>query len=157
MTCCYNSINLLKISSQKTPHNSPIRPIDGVSFVPSNSDILSQCLQYCVKLDCILTTLHCIWLSKALANERGHYLCNVFSHWIRLCSGIDRKRAQYANLLVAIIITVIRLSYPNNTVGERTVTLKINARCSITQTLTGQSIVWWWHARKMVMIYFKRI
>ena len=43
------------------------------------------------------------------------------------------------------------------TVGERTVALKIIARCSITQTPTGQSKVWWWHARKMVVIYFKRI
>ena len=42
------------------------------------------------------------------------------------------------------------------TVGERTVALKIIARGSITQTPTGQSKVWWWHARKMVMIYFKR-
>ena len=33
------------------------------------------------------------------------------------------------------------------TVGERTVALKSIARCSITQTPTGQSKVWWWHAR----------
>ena len=44
-----------------------------------------------------------------------------------------------------------------STVGERTVALKIIARCSITQTPAGQSKVWWWHARKMVVIYFKRI
>ena len=44
-----------------------------------------------------------------------------------------------------------------HTVGERTVALKIIARCSITQTPTGQSKVWWWHARKMIVIYFKRI
>ena len=43
------------------------------------------------------------------------------------------------------------------TVGERTVALKIIARCSITQTPTGQSKVRWWHARKMVVIYSKRI
>ena len=43
------------------------------------------------------------------------------------------------------------------TVGDRTVALKIIAHCSITQTPTGQSKVWWWHARKMVVIYFKRI
>ena len=43
------------------------------------------------------------------------------------------------------------------TVGERTVALKIIARCSITQTPTGQSKVWRWHAWKMVVIYFKRI
>ena len=45
----------------------------------------------------------------------------------------------------------------NITVGERTVALKIIVRCSITQTLTGQSKVWWWHVRKMVVIYFKWI
>ena len=44
-----------------------------------------------------------------------------------------------------------------STAGERTVALKIIARCSITQTPTGQSKVWWWHARKMVVIYSKRI
>ena len=43
------------------------------------------------------------------------------------------------------------------TVGERTVALKIIARSSITQIPTGQSKVWWWHARKMVLISFKRI
>ena len=39
------------------------------------------------------------------------------------------------------------------TVGDRTVALNIIARCSITQTPTGQSKVWWWHARKMVVIF----
>ena len=34
------------------------------------------------------------------------------------------------------------------TVGERTVALKIIARCPITQIPTGHSKVWWWHARK---------
>ena len=43
------------------------------------------------------------------------------------------------------------------TVEERTLALKIIARCSITQTPIGQSNVWWWHARKMVVIYSKRI
>ena len=43
------------------------------------------------------------------------------------------------------------------TVGECTVALKIILPCSITQTPTGQSKVWWWHALKMVVIYFKRI
>ena len=43
------------------------------------------------------------------------------------------------------------------TVGERTVALKIIACCSMTQTPTGQSKVWWRHARKMVDVYFKRI
>ena len=43
------------------------------------------------------------------------------------------------------------------TVGERTVALTMIACCSITQTPTGQSKVWRWHARKMDVIYFKRI
>ena len=34
------------------------------------------------------------------------------------------------------------LPIPFTTVGERTVALKIIARCSITQTPTGQSKVW---------------
>ena len=33
-----------------------------------------------------------LWLSKVLANERRRYLCNVFSHWLRPCSAIDRKQ-----------------------------------------------------------------
>ena len=43
------------------------------------------------------------------------------------------------------------------TVGDRTVALNIIARCSITQTPTGQSKVWWLHARKRVVICLKRI
>ena len=35
----------------------------------------------------------------------------------------------------------------NVTVGERTVAIKIIARCSITQAPTGQSKVWWWHGK----------
>ena len=49
------------------------------------------------------------------------------------------------------------LLYTDLTVGDRTVALNIIARCSITQTTTGQSKVWWLHARKMVVIYIKRI
>ena len=33
----------------------------------------------------------------------------------------------------------------------------LHARSSITQAPTGQSKVWWLHARKMVVIYLKRI
>ena len=32
-----------------------------------------------------------LWRSKILANERRRYICNVFSHWLRPCSVIDRK------------------------------------------------------------------
>ena len=57
-------------------------------------------------------------------------------------------------------LNVLRPSHahePCLTVGERTVALKIIARCSITQAPTGKSKVWWWHVRKMIVIYFKRI
>ena len=44
---------------------------------------------------------------------------------------------------------------PTNTVGDRTVVLNIIARCSITQTPTGQSNVWWWHARKIAPVTWR--
>ena len=31
-----------------------------------------------------------LWLSKVSTNERRCYLCNIFSHWLRLCSAIDK-------------------------------------------------------------------
>ena len=34
-----------------------------------------------------------LWQSTVWANERRRYICNVFSHWLRLCSAIDRKWA----------------------------------------------------------------
>ena len=33
-------------------------------------------------------------LIKVWDNERGCYICNVFSHWLRHCPVIDRKQAQ---------------------------------------------------------------
>ena len=50
-----------------------------------------------------------------------------------------------------------RYQGPWSQYGDRTVALNIIARCSITQTPTGQSKVWWLHARKMVVNYSKRI
>ena len=32
-------------------------------------------------------------LSKVSANERRCYICNVFSHWLRPCSVVDRRQA----------------------------------------------------------------
>ena len=32
-----------------------------------------------------------LWLSTVSANERRRYICNVFSQWLRLCSGTDGK------------------------------------------------------------------
>ena len=34
-----------------------------------------------------------LWLSKVSVNERRHYICNVFSHWLRHFSAIGRQRA----------------------------------------------------------------
>ena len=31
---------------------------------------------------------------KVSANERKRYICNVFSHWLRICSAIDKQWAQ---------------------------------------------------------------
>ena len=30
------------------------------------------------------------WQSKILASERRRYVCNVFSHWLRSCSAVDK-------------------------------------------------------------------
>ena len=35
-----------------------------------------------------------LWLNKVLANERRRYKCYVSSHWLSLCSSIDRQRTQ---------------------------------------------------------------
>ena len=56
------------------------------------------------------------------------------------------------NFVVGLSQWNIAYEYTYNTVGDRTVALNIIARCSITQTPTGQSKVWWLHARKMVVI-----
>ena len=32
-----------------------------------------------------------LWLSKVSANEGRRYLCNVFFHWLRPCSAMDRN------------------------------------------------------------------
>ena len=36
-----------------------------------------------------------LWLSRVWANERRHYICNVFSYWLKPYSTIDRKPALY--------------------------------------------------------------
>ena len=63
----------------------------------------------------------------------------------------------YSNTYKRPIVSGMFMDKAYITVGERTVALKIIARCSITQTPTGQSRVWRRHARKMVLVYFKRI
>ena len=40
------------------------------------------------------TRAHYVWLSKVAANERKRYIFNVFSHWLRTCSAIDKQCAQ---------------------------------------------------------------
>ena len=53
---------------------------------------------------------------------------------------------------LAVPLAAVVTPWQMDTVGDRTVALNIIARCSITQTPTGQSKVWWLHARKMVVI-----
>ena len=35
-----------------------------------------------------------LWVNKVLANDRGHEICKVFSHWPKPCSHIDTRWAQ---------------------------------------------------------------
>ena len=44
-------------------------------------------------------SVFCLWLSKVLANESRRYLRNVFSHWLRPYSTIDRKRTLYIHVV----------------------------------------------------------
>ena len=60
----------------------------------------------------------------------------------------------YCYLVLAHFIGLICHDY---TVGKRRVALTMIPCCSITPTPTAQSKVWWWPARKMVVIYFKWI
>ena len=55
---------------------------------------------FCLGLSWYHQGSFCIWLSKVSANERRHYKCNVFSHWLRPCSAIDRKWAQIVQTIV---------------------------------------------------------
>ena len=32
-----------------------------------------------------------LWLNKIIANGRKHYICDVFSHWLRICSVVNEK------------------------------------------------------------------
>ena len=41
-------------------------------------------------LDKLGTVLY-LWLSKASASERWHYVCNVVCHWLKCCSSTDRN------------------------------------------------------------------
>ena len=51
-----------------------------------------ECTEYTLILNKAASVLY-LSLSMASANERRRYICNVFSHWLRPCSFIDRKRA----------------------------------------------------------------
>ena len=56
-----------------------------------------KCLQVSKMVQSMLNVSHnsepilYLWLCKVSANERRHYMCNVFSHWPRPCIVIDRK------------------------------------------------------------------
>ena len=43
------------------------------------------------------------WLSKVSASERRRYICNVFSHWLRSCSAIDKKRFNISHGLIIVL------------------------------------------------------
>ena len=32
-----------------------------------------------------------LWLSKVFTNGRRHYICDIFSHWLSICSAINEK------------------------------------------------------------------
>ena len=52
-----------------------------------------------------------LWLKKVLSNERSCYICNIFSQWLRPCSGKDRKWAQVNCLCTDI---GFQFSYPGH-------------------------------------------
>ena len=88
--------------------------------------------------------------------QRQALICSIYQLQHRKLYSITVLYTYLSNSNVKADVWV-NYSESYSTVGERTVALKIIACCSITQTPTGQSKVWWWHARKMVVIYFKRI
>ena len=46
--------------------------------------------------------------SEISASEKRRYICNIFSHWLRPCSAIDRKPAQVADYyFVAFIVFIV--------------------------------------------------
>ena len=83
-----------------------------------------------------------IYRSWPTRNPRS---CWKFIAWTRICGRWCRRRRRRTNRYKNIKSTPVYR-------GDL-----IIARCSITQTPTGQSKVWWWHDRKMVVIYSKRI
>ena len=56
-----------------------------------------------------------LWLSKVSANERRHYICNVFSHWPKPCSTIDtfNERASVNELTLEVHLITIAVSLQN--------------------------------------------
>ena len=57
-------------------------------------------------LRAFLSPVFYIWLSKVSAKERRRYICNVFSHWLRPCSVIDRNRTRFYGVAAYVIDTV---------------------------------------------------
>ena len=41
---------------------------------------------------CLSGSVFSQWLNKVSANERIRYICNVFSHWLRPCPAIHRRK-----------------------------------------------------------------
>ena len=70
---------------------------------------------------------HYLWMSNGLANEMRRNTCNVFPHWLRRCSPIDRKRTLRAadirsnfkeinsrNMICQCFINLLNFSSGNN-------------------------------------------
>ena len=51
-----------------------------------------------------------LWLNKVSANERRHYICNAFSHWLRPGSVIERKQALTIWLLIHGTLSVMKIN-----------------------------------------------
>ena len=84
-----------------------------------------------------------IWLSKFLANGRRCYICNVFSHWLRPCSSIDREHA----LMMA---GTFNSFHPGPIRQRQTNLLSLNKMIYILQT-TFSNVFFW---KKMLVHIF---
>ena len=118
---------------------SPPLSLVNTSFQPCRSEKKIKFSRWFHDATC--QKMHCDWVLldnyKCNVNQISqvsHYYINVFSSWLTHHGPL----ARYA-------------------IGKRKISFKMIACCSITQTPTRQSKVSWWHDRKMVVIYFKRM
>ena len=50
-----------------------------------------------------------LWPSRVLTNERGS-ICNIFSHWSRPCSGIDKRNGVDKRHSISRLVTCYRVT-----------------------------------------------